>query len=49
MANGNRLGEGRELKIGLPTLAPMPNKDKEFSQCSSARLYAKPLCALCIT
>jgi hypothetical protein len=36
--NVHRLGEGREIELRLPTLAPKMIKDKKFSPCYSALL-----------
>ena len=44
--NVYRLGEGREIELRQPTLAPMLNKDIKFSLCSSALLLPSRCCLL---
>src|SRR5690606_12628253 len=44
--NVYRLGEGREIELRQPTLAPMLNKDIKISLCSSALLLPNRCCLL---
>ena len=46
--NVKRLGEGREIELGLLTFVPMLNKDIKFSLCSSALLLPSRCCAFAL-